>query len=119
MLEKKKRDYIQRAADMNMRIRTKFLHREWLRDINTQVSYVAVDLMAHQARLAIAAHHTEKNPRPKPLSVCTGKFTQQFALPCAHQILGRLEADESIQKQDIHPRWWLEKHLVRNLLLCM
>lgn len=119
MLEKKKRDYIQRAADMNMCIRTKFLYREWLRDINTQVSYVAVDLMAHQARLAIAAHHTEKNPRPKPLSVCTGKFTQQFALPYAHQILGRLEADKSIQKQDIHPRWWLEKHLVRNLLLCM
>jgi hypothetical protein len=114
MLEKKKRDYIQRAAEMNMRIRLKFMHRDWLRDINTQVSYVAVDLMAHQARLAIAAHLTEKNPRPKHLSACTGRFMQQFALPCAHHILERLEAKESIQKDDIHPRWWLEKPLVRN-----
>lgn len=92
MLEKKKRDYIQRTAEMNMRIQLRFMHREWLRDINTQVSYVAVDLMAHQARLAIAAYFTEKNPRPKHLSACTGSFTQQFALPCAHRILERLEA---------------------------
>lgn len=113
MLEKKKRDYIQRAAEMNMRIRLKFMHREWLRDVNTQVSYVAVDLMAHQARLAMTAYLTPKNPRPKLLSMCTGRFTQQFALPCAHRILERLEAKESIQKDDIHPRWWLEKPLVR------
>ena len=89
--------------------------RDWLRDINTQVSYIAVDLMAHQARLAIAAYLTAKNPCPKHLSVCTGSFTQQFALPCAHRILERLEAYKSIQKDDIHPRWWLEKPLVRKL----
>jgi hypothetical protein len=115
MLEKKKRDYIQRAAEMNMHIRVKFMHRDWLRDINMQVSYIAVDLMAHQARLAIAAYLTAKNPCPKHLSVCTGSFTQQFALPCAHRILERLEAYKSIQKDDIHPRWWLEKPLVRKL----
>lgn len=68
--------------------------------------------MAHQARLAIAVHLTPKNPRLKLLLMYTGRFTQQFALLYTHYILERLEAKESIQKDDIYSYWWLKKPLV-------
>lgn len=111
MLEKKERDYIQAAAKMQMRQRRHFIQQSWLGNIPLTVAYVAVDLLAQQHRKAVAA--MPSNPDPQPLPPCTGSFMQQYGLPYSHTIEKRLKAGEALSKDDVHPRWWLVKPLVR------
>lgn len=114
MLTKKERDYEQNAARMQMRQRQRFIQQQhWLGNIPMTVSYVAVDLLAQQHRLAVAAMPSASIPFPERLEPCTGCFMQQYALPCAHIILKKLEDGQALCKEDVHPRWWLTKPLVR------
>ncbi|KAK1246767.1 hypothetical protein MKX08_000569 [Trichoderma sp. CBMAI-0020] len=112
MLTKKERDYEQNAARMQMRQRQRFIQQQhWLGNIPMTVSYVAVNLLAQQHRLAVAAMPSASIPFPKRLEPCTGCFMQQYALPCAHIILKKLEDGQALCKEDVHPRWWLTKPL--------
>lgn len=113
MLAKKERDYDQNAARMQIRQRQRFINQQhWLGNIPMTVCYVAVDLLAQQHRLAVAAMPSPSIPFPDRLEPCSGTFTQQYALPCAHVILKKLEDSEPLCKEDVHPRWWLTKPLV-------
>lgn len=56
LMRQKERDYNEKAAAMQMRQRQRFIQQQgWLRNIPMTVSYVAVDLLAQQHRLAVAA----------------------------------------------------------------
>lgn len=113
MLQKKERDYDENAARMQMRQRQRFIQQQgWLGNIPMTVSYVAVDLLAQQHRLAVAAMPSSRGLMPEPLKPCTGSFMQQYALPCSHMILKKLDDGEALSKEDVHPRWWLTKPLV-------
>lgn len=96
---------------MQMRQRQKYLRQAWLGNIATQVTYAAVDLLAHEHRYAAAALPS-RDYELVPLNPCRHKFTQQYGLPCRHTILARLEASEPLTKEDCLPRWWLVKPLV-------
>ncbi|EAQ84339.1 hypothetical protein CHGG_08353 [Chaetomium globosum CBS 148.51] len=112
MLQKKERDYNEKAAAMQMRQRQRFIQQQgWLGNIPMTVSYVAVDLLAQQHRLAVAAMPSSRGLMPEPLRPCTGSFMQQYALPCSHMIFKKLDDGEALSKEDVHPRWWLAKPL--------
>jgi hypothetical protein len=114
MLDRKERDYLVKAAQMLQRQRLLFLNRDWLGELGTQVSYAAIDLLADQHRRAYAALTMPLEPSVQ-LSRCPEEcfFTQRYALPCAHYIKRSLEVGKPILKEAIHPRWWLDKPLVR------
>lgn len=110
MLRRKERDYNQKAAEMMMRQRRQYMQQEWLGMLPIQITYRAVDLLAKQHRFAVAAM-----PSPTrevvPLRPCQKRFSQQYGLPCSHDILRRLQVSQPLEKEVIHPRWWLEKPL--------
>lgn len=112
MIKNKEKSYLQTAAHQEMRQRRIFLGQSsWLGELNVKVTYVAIDLIATQHRLALAAMPSSTR-ESQPLEPCSHRFTQQFGLPCAHVILQRLQARLTLQKRDVLPRWWLEKPLV-------
>jgi hypothetical protein len=120
MLEKKERAYVEKAASMMQRQKVEYLNRPWLGALATQLTYSAVDLLAKQHRKAAAAMLPIN---PVPLPPCTGNFTQQMALPCAHRIKEVLDVENegngegiALTKDEIHPRWWLQKPLVPTAL---
>ena len=116
MLKRKERDYKEKAAQMEMRLRCDYIGRDWLGALPTQISYQAVNLLAGQHRLvqkALAAKISDWRCEDDDCS-----FTQQYALPCAHIIKARVEAEEPLELEDIHPRWWLVKPLVGAVFLC-
>jgi hypothetical protein len=122
MLAKKERDYNNKAAEMEMRLRRAFLGKLWLGTLTTEISYTAVDLLAREHRRAAAAMPSHLRPNPEPLLPCRFDectFTQQYGLPCAHYILGQLEASQPLTKDVIHARWWLRAPLVSKALICM
>lgn len=110
MIDKREREYTERAAKMAMKLKEKYSKRDWLGNIRFTVSYDAVRLISFQYRLAAVALPTARNPVSLP--PCTGNFTQQFALPCSHLIHARISRGLTLSKRDVHPRWWLEKPLV-------
>ena len=113
MIENKERSYIQTAAQQQIRQRRLFLGQSsWLGDLNVTVTYQAIDLIAQQHRRAKAAIPSSTREL-QPLDPCSGRFTGQLGLPCAHTILQRLQAGLKLGKHDVLPRWWLEKPLVR------
>ncbi|RKK67063.1 hypothetical protein BFJ63_vAg15835 [Fusarium oxysporum f. sp. narcissi] len=111
MLSKKEREYDEKASIEMMRQRREYMNRNWLGDLPLRLSYVAIDLIAKQYRFAAAAIlANEKNPTLRP---CEHTFSQQYGLPCSHQILPFLRAEVPLPKGLCHPRWWLQKPLVR------
>ncbi|KJZ69123.1 hypothetical protein HIM_11491 [Hirsutella minnesotensis 3608] len=110
MIENKDRHYVTEAARQQMRQRQEYLGQQWLGRLNVEISYYGIELLARQHCWATAAMPSASRAAV-PLRACTGQFTQQYGLPCAHTILQRLEADSVLAKEDVHPRWWLEKPL--------
>jgi hypothetical protein len=57
------------------------------------------------------------NAQGKPLPPCTGRFRQQWGLPCAHElrdiIKRRADGDKTakLTKSDFDKYWWLERRL--------
>lgn len=117
VVESKKDEYGAKSARMSVYFPVSYSEEAWLSDIKCKISEAAFEVLLPQANLAIAA--LSKNPEPKHLPKCTGRFIQQYALPCAHVILARLEAQKKPQPGDVHPRWWLRKPLVRNTIWTM
>lgn len=116
MIANKERTYKQEAGRQKDRLRLVYKDQKWLGELNVQVTYIAVNLLAEQHRLALAAMPSQ-GKGPVPLQPCQQRFTQQCGLPCAHVIFQRLQADIPLTKLDVHPRWWLIKPLVRALPL--
>ena len=120
MLEKKERDYHQNAAAAAIRVKRKYMTREWLGVLPLQIAPVAVKQLVLQYRVAEATvQEAQKNVRlqggPLELPVCPDDcyFTQKYALPCAHFIAQRLvPALVPLTKDLVHPRWWLQKPIV-------
>ncbi|KAJ3454821.1 hypothetical protein MRS44_013421 [Fusarium solani] len=109
MLSKKEREYDEKASIEMMRQRREYMNRNWLGDLPLRLSYVAIDLIAKQYRFAAAAIlANEKNPTLRP---CEHTFSQQYGLPCSHQILPFLRVEVPLPKGLCHPRWWLQKPL--------
>ncbi|PKK41298.1 hypothetical protein CI102_14147, partial [Trichoderma harzianum] len=86
---------------MQMQQRQRFIQQQdWLGNIPMTVSYVAVDLLAQQHRLAVAAMPSSRGLMPEPLKPYTGSFIQQYALPCSHTIFKKLEDSEALSKEN-------------------
>ena len=113
MVKERERIYTERVASQEVKMRRQYLHRRWLGQLPTQITYHAIDLLARQHRIALVAVPTERNPHPPPLRACTNRFKQQYGLPCSHTILPLLLQKKALEKEDVHPRWWLEVPLVR------
>jgi hypothetical protein len=80
----------------------------WLGDLYLYISYPAMALIWEQGKWARAADPSL--PRTEPLQrECTQRFYQQYGLPCSHVILACIIGKTKLQKEQIHPRWWLRK----------
>ncbi|KAL6884701.1 hypothetical protein GGI43DRAFT_322251 [Trichoderma evansii] len=64
MITKKERDYLQTAANQEVRLRQQFIGRVWLGSLPTQMSYTAVDLLAQQHRRAEASIKNQEELPP-------------------------------------------------------
>lgn len=112
MIEEKERIYSERAAEMDMKKRTKFNNQPWLGYLPLQISLPALELIYKQGLMAQSAIRSESTSRPQPLEPCSHTFTEQFGLPCKHFIANIINNGETLQKEHVHARWWLRKPLV-------
>jgi hypothetical protein len=102
MLLKKEREYDKKALIKIIRQRREYINRNWLRDLPLRLSYIAINLIAKQYHFAAAAIlANEKNPTLRPYE---HTFSQQYGLPCSHQILPFLRAEVPLPKGLYHPR---------------
>ncbi|KAG6019067.1 hypothetical protein E4U40_007465 [Claviceps sp. LM458 group G5] len=118
MIAKKERDYKQEAARQEAKQRREYIGQLWLGQLTTTITYKAIDLLAKQHRIAMAALPSS-NREVVPLEPCSHRFTQVYGLPCSHVIFQRLAAEEPLRVDDVHPRWLLRKplHVDEPLLL--
>lgn len=115
MIGNKERSYRQEAARQLQRQREQYLKQAWLGKLTVQIMYQAVDIIAKQHRLALAAMPDQQDS--KPLRHCTGTFKHQYGLPCSHTILDCLTNGTPLRRSQIAARWWLEKPLVCLLVM--
>lgn len=117
MLDNKERSYRERASKGAHRLKHDYNGRRWLGRLPSEITAIAVELIIGQHSLVEAA----KLPRNAPLGCCSEEctFTQQFALPCCHQIAKADEEGRPLTKEIVHPRWWLEVPLVSNSVVLL
>lgn len=77
MINRKKCNFYKQKAKMDVRVRTKYICRKWLRELPLQISYVAINLLAEQYNFAIAALDLPIN---RLLWPCTDYFGSN--MPC-------------------------------------
>ncbi|KDN72098.1 putative MULE transposase domain-containing protein, partial [Colletotrichum sublineola] len=78
-----------------------------LQPLTYEVSFYALNLLSKQYTAA-----NEAFTKRQSLPPCTGAFTQQWGIPCRHNLLQRLQsADRSqiLQTEDINPHWRLDQ----------
>lgn len=107
MIEHKKRVYAQERARQEVKQLLIYRDVSWLGDLHHKVSHLAMKLIWQQGIRARATDPTHNNPQL--LSDCSHRFEHQYGLPCSHTILNIIINKGTIQKEEIHPRWWLQK----------
>ncbi|KAI1370045.1 hypothetical protein F4677DRAFT_439492 [Hypoxylon crocopeplum] len=91
MIDKQQRKISTAESIQVERLRREYIGTDWLGELPRQVSYYCVDLLAKQHRKAL--------------------IKEQYGIPCAHDMLPKLEAREVIEKAEIDPYWWLDRDL--------
>ncbi|CAG8754301.1 15429_t:CDS:2, partial [Gigaspora rosea] len=85
------------------RIRIRHVHRVFLFEpLLYHVSVFALNKIRDELIKASSA------TPDSPLKPCTGTFRSMMGLPCSHTIYERLEANQALQKADIHEHWWIQ-----------
>jgi hypothetical protein len=107
MLRDKERAYREATAQQDISIINKYRNADWLGDLPLLITRRALLLLWEQGKKARAAD--PRLPEPTPLEPCSGTWYQQHGLPCKHDILAAIEDRLELQKQQVHPRWWLRK----------
>ncbi|KAI1473395.1 hypothetical protein K445DRAFT_19161 [Daldinia sp. EC12] len=46
-----------------------------------------------------------------PLGPCKDRIKKQYSIPCTHDIIPKLKADETIKKEEIDRCWWLDRDM--------
>lgn len=109
LLEHKRRIYREKAAEAGVRQLNTYRNQLWLGDLPLLISRPALSLVWKQGLWARAANPDRQ--QPYDLGYCTERFSNQYGLPCSHRIFEVIAANEALQKEEIHPRWWLRKPL--------
>ena len=103
MITNRERNYVQEGARQHTKQRHKYIKQAWLGKLSVEATYQAIDLLAKQHRLALAAMPSQTR-EAIPLEPCSGVFTQIYGLPCSHIVLERLQAKTTLTRLDVHPR---------------
>lgn len=89
------------------RLRAVYLGQTWLGHTNREISYRGIDLLAKQKHLIMRY----LSSRTVVLSPCTGRFRQQYGMPCSHDLFRILDTNKAVKKSDFHRFWWLDRSL--------
>ena len=72
-----------------------------------------MDKVKGQKKLVVASETGRLGHRP--LGLCTGGFSIQWGIPCAHQLVSKLINNGVLIKTDFHPFWWLDRNLAEEI----
>ena len=72
-----------------------------------------MDKLNGQKKLVVASEMRRLGHRP--LGLCTGRFSIQWGIPCAHQLVSKLINNGVLIKTDFHPFWWLDRNLAEEI----
>ena len=67
------------------------------------ISSKALDLVARQHKMILAAIPTRAKPASNDLSLYTSTFTKQFGIPYSYRLLELYGVDTPLEKEDFHP----------------
>jgi hypothetical protein len=109
MLDRKERAYKEATAQQEVSILNRYRNADWMGDLPLLLSRPALELIWEQGKRARAALLPHQDHTP--LEACSDTFTHQYGLPCKHAIFEVISAGQSLQKEGVHPRWWLRKPL--------
>ena len=84
-----------------------------------KISFKALELVYRQYQVA-NDFFTNRQPRTQ-MSRCKHTFRRQMGVPCAHEVLERLESDQTLTIDNIDPHWHLKvnenvQNIIRNLI---
>ena len=86
------------------RIKREYLGKAWCGEAPYNLSARALSMVTKQYRTMLGAAKTTARPNPLPLPPCTGQFTDQYGIPCSHELLRRHEdGGVTLKKLDFHP----------------
>jgi hypothetical protein len=110
MLRAKERAFLETVSHQKQKQRYQFSGKgsQWLGTTTREVAWKAIDRVNRQRRLALGSMPNRLNPRGKALPSCTGRFTKQWGMPCAHYLLEVFSSGRNLQKADFASHWWLE-----------
>ena len=103
MLSAMEESYGDAEEEAEDNLRREFLGKPWVGNAPYTITLKGMKLARIQYQKMRGAIRTTHNPHPKPLPVCTGRYTMQFGIPCSHDLLRR-HYDESLKldRNDFH-----------------
>ena len=107
MLKDKERQNTQQIAQQDVSTLNVYMRADWMGDLPLLISRPALSLLWQQGKRARAADPSLAEPIP--LDPCSQVWGQQHGLPCKHRIFDAIVAGVPLQKEEVHPRWWLRK----------
>ena len=99
-------EYEKQESDEASRQLNDYRTHHWMGDTHTRCSRHALKLLLDQYRIAVAV-----TKESRPSTACTGRFKQQFGIPCSHTIKQKEEMQTPLSYHDIHPHWHLGRDL--------